>query len=183
MDTLEQAKSKMAATIEHLKTELKSIRTGRANPGMVDSISVEVYGANMRVKDLASISCPEPKQLLISPFDPKNSPLIAKAIEKANIGIMPILDGNTVRLKVPPMDENMRKEMIKVCHKKKEEAKVGIRNIRRDANDHLKQQKSKGELPEDLLKKSEKQIQDFTDKYCEEAEKITKQKEDEITHV
>lgn len=183
MDTIEQTKAKMQTAIEHLKNELKSIRTGRANPGMVDSISIEVYGSHMRVKDLASISCPEPKQLLIAPFDPKNAALISKAIEKANIGIMPILDGNSVRLKVPPMDEAMRKEMVKICHKKKEEAKVGIRNVRRDANDHLKAKKNLGELPEDVLKKSEKQIQELTDKFCEEAEKLTKIKEDEVTHV
>src|SRR6185295_1390902 len=116
MDIIQQTKLKMLAAIEHLKTELKTIRTGRANPSMVEGVLVEVYGSNMRIKELASVTSPDPKQLLIVPFDPKNAPLIAKAIEKANIGIMPILDGHTVRLKIPLMDEKMRKEMVKICY-------------------------------------------------------------------
>lgn len=183
MDLIEQTKTKMKAAIEHLKNELKSIRTGRANPAMVDSIQVEVYGTHMRIKDLASISSPEPKQLLIVPFDPKNAAFISKGIEKANIGIMPILDGHTVRLKVPPMDENMRKEMVKICHKKNEEAKVSIRNIRRDANDHLKKQKTANEIPEDMFKKLGDDIQKLTDNFCKEADDVTKQKEHEVVHV
>lgn len=183
MDLVDQIKSKMRAAIEHLKMELKAIRTGRANPGMVDTIQIDVYGAPMRVKDVASISSPEPKQLLITPFDPKNAGLISKAIEKANIGIMPILDGHSVRLKIPPMDENLRKEMVKLCHKKREEAKVSIRNIRRDGNDHLKKQKSSSEISEDMVKKLEKSIQDLTDTFCKEADDVSKQKEDEVVHV
>lgn len=183
MDTIEQTKQKMRAAIEHLKTELKAIRTGRANPGMVDSLLVEVYGSNMRVKEIASITSPEPKQLLISPFDPKNAPFISKAIEKANIGVMPILDGHTVRLKIPAMDERMRQEMVKLCHKKREEAKVSIRNIRRDANDLLKKAKASSEIQEDQLKKGEKQIQELTDSFCREADEVSRQKEDEVIHI
>lgn len=180
MEVIDMAKAKMRTAIDHLKNELKSIRTGRAHAGMVDSIMVEVYGSNMRIKEIAAVTSPDPKQLLISPFDPKNAPLIGKAIEKANIGIQPILDGHTVRLKIPMMDEAMRKEMIKLCHKKREESKVSIRNIRRDANEALKKLK---DLPEDLIKKNEKTIQELTDTFCREADTVSKQKEDEVTHI
>jgi ribosome recycling factor len=183
MGIVEQSKEKMRAAIDHLKMDLKAIRTGRANPAMLDAIHVEVYGTNMRIKDLGSISAPEPKQLLITPFDPKNVSLISKAIEKANIGMMPILDGHGIRLKIPPMDEAMRKEMVKICHKKREDSKISIRNIRRDANDQLKKQKVVGEIAEDLLKQQEKMIQDLTDTFCGEADEVSKQKEKEVIHV
>lgn len=183
MEVIELAKSKMRAAIEHLKNELKTIRTGRAHSGMVDGILLEVYGSNVRIKEIASVTSPDPKQLLISPFDPKNAPLIGKAIEKANIGMNPILDGHTVRLKIPMMDEAMRKEMIKVCHKKREESKISIRNIRRDCNEALKKLKGSGDIPEDLLKKYEKSIQETTDAFCKEADAVSKQKEEEVMHI
>lgn len=180
MEVLDRAKNKMRAAIEHLKTELQSIRTGRAHSGMVDGIQLEVYGTNVRIKEVASVTSPDPKQLLISPFDPKNAPLISKAIEKANIGMNPILDGHTVRLKIPMMDTAMRQKMIKICHEKKEEAKISIRNTRRDCNEELKKSK---DLPEDLVKKSEKAIQEATDQFCKEADTVAKQKEDEVMHI
>lgn len=183
MGVLDDTKSKMAAAIEHLKAELKGIRTGKANPAMLDTVSVEVYGTNMRIKDVASVTSPEMRQLLVTPFDPQTNNVIAKAIEKSNLGIQPIVDGNSIRIKIPPMDESVRKEMVKICHKKKEEAKVSIRNVRRDSNDWIRKQKSSGELPEDQLKKLEKQIQDLTDNYCAEADQIADLKEKEVMHV
>lgn len=183
MSVKDQTNTKMLAALEHLKTELKTIRTGRANPAMVEGIMVDVYGSPMRLKDIASINAPESRMLVITPFDSKSAGSIGKAIEKANIGIMPIVDGNMVRIKIPPMDENMRKEMVKMCHKRLEEAKVSIRNIRRDSNDTLKKQKSSGDITEDVLKKSEKIIQDLTDKYCKEAEMLTEKKEKEVSTI
>ncbi len=183
MDVLEQTKSKMAAALEHLKHELKSIRTGRANPGMLDHVTVEVYGSPMRIKELASITSPEARQLLITPFDRANTAAIGKAIEKANLGFMPIVDGNVVRIKIPAMDDSMRKEMIKLCYKRLEEAKVLIRNIRRDANDLVRKQKADGDIPEDQMKKFEKTIQDLTDKSCRDAEEIAAKKEKEIATI
>lgn len=181
MNIIDQAKSKMAAAIEHLKNELKSIRTGRANPAMLDGVTVEVYGSQMRIKDVASINAPEPRMLLITPFEQKNAAIIGKAIEKANLGIMPIIDGNLVRLKIPQMDENMRKEMVKLCHKKLEEAKVSIRNIRRECNDTIRKMKS--EFSEDMMKKQEKDVQDLTDKFCKEADDLCAKKEKEVSSI
>lgn len=183
MDVIEQTKTKMRQAIDHLKAELKGVRTGKANPGMVDTVMVEIDGAHVRIKAVASISAPEPRQLLLTPFDPKNAPFIAKGIERANLGINPIVDGRVVRIKIPPMDEAMRKEMVKLCHKKAEEAKVSIRNIRRDSNDALKKQKSDGSLPEDLFKKFEKNIQEQTDQFCKEADEVSKSKEAEVMHI
>src|SRR5215211_2343184 len=111
MSILDDTKTKMTAAIEHLKNDLKNIRTGRANPGMVEHVMVEVYGSSMRLKDIAAISAPESRQLLITPFDPQNAGVVGKAIEKANIGLMPIVDGHTVRIKIPPMTEEIRKKM------------------------------------------------------------------------
>jgi ribosome recycling factor len=180
MSIQDQTKNKMAAAIEHHKDELKGIRTGRANPMMLDHVMVEVYGTLMRIKDIASISAPEPRQLLTTPFDPTNKGFISKAIEKANLGYMPIIDGNVVRIKIPQMDESVRKEMIKLCHKRGEEAKVAIRNIRRDANEAVRQNK---DFSEDEKKKFEKQIQDLTDKFCKEVDDITSKKEKEVSTI
>ncbi|MGZ3632868.1 MAG: ribosome-recycling factor, partial [Parachlamydiaceae bacterium] len=108
MDIIDQTKTKMTAALEHLRNELKTVRTGRANPAMLDGIMVEVYGSPMRLKEVASITAPEARMLLITPFDSKNAALIGKAIERANLGVMPIVDGNVVRIKIAQMDESMR---------------------------------------------------------------------------
>lgn len=183
MSILDQTKAKMAAAIEHFKNELKNIRTGRANPGMVENVGVEVYGSSMRLKDIASITVPEARQLLISPYDAQNAGSIGKAIERANLGLMPIVDGNAVRIKIPPMTEELRKKMVKLCHEEREAAKVSIRNIRRDANEAVRKQKSNGEIEEDVLKKLEKSIQELTDKSCKEADDLSEKKEKEIATI
>lgn len=181
MDILEQTKEKMKAAIEHFKNDLKNIRTGRANPGMVENIMVEVYGSSMRLKDIASITVPEARQLLITPFDPKNTPHVGKAIEKANIGFMPIVDGNLVRIKIPSMTEELRKKMAKLCHEESEKAKIIIRNIRRDSNEKVRKQKADGDIAEDRLKKNEQEIQKLTDEFCEKVTVLAKEKEKEIS--
>jgi ribosome recycling factor len=183
MNFMDQVKSKMTAALEHLKTELKAIRTGRANPAMLDGVTVDVYGSQMRLKDIASITAPEPRLLLITPFDTSNTNAIGKAIERANLGINPIVDANVVRLKIPQMDDSMRKEMVKVCHKRREEAKVSLRNVRREANEGVRKQKNEGEIPEDVMKKLEKNIQDLTDKSCKEADELSEKKEKEISTI
>lgn len=183
MSILDQTKAKMVAAIEHFKNELKNIRTGRANPGMVENVVVEVYGSPMRLKDIASISTPESRSLLITPFDAQNTNAIGKSIEKANLGFMPIVDGNVVRIKIPPMTEELREKMVKLCEEQKEKGKVVIRGIRRDANETVRKQKANGDLSEDIMKKLEKSIQEFTDTYCKEADEIAKKKEKEISTI
>lgn len=180
IDVLKETEKKMNGALEHLKQELKGLRTGRANPAMVDTITVEVYGTRMRLPDLAAVSAPEPRQLLISPFDGKNAHAIVKAIEAANLNLQAVVDGNVVRIKVPEMDQRTRLEMVKQGKKRTEDSKVAIRNARRDGNETLKKQKADGDIPEDLLKKNEKKIQELTDKYCTMADKIFEDKEKDI---
>jgi ribosome recycling factor len=183
MSTVDQTKQKMLAALEHLKSELKSIRTGRANPGMLDHVMVEIYGAPMRIKDCASITAPESRQLLITPFDPSTNSAIGKSIEKANLGFQPIVDGNVVRIRIPAMDQNLRNAMVKECHKRREEAKVSIRNIRAESNKTVRKQKTDGDITEDDVKKQEKQIQELTDKFCREADELSEKKEKEVTTI
>jgi ribosome recycling factor len=183
MSIMDQTKTKMSAALDHFKNELKNIRTGRANPGMVEHVMVDVYGSSMRLKDIASITVPEARQLLITPFDPQNTSMIGKAIEKANIGFMPIVDANMIRMKIPPMTEELRKKMAKICHEEREQAKISIRNIRRDANEAVRKQKVDGEIAEDIMKKLEKSIQELTDKFCKEADDLSEKKEKEISTI
>ncbi|MFI5342776.1 MAG: ribosome recycling factor [Chlamydiales bacterium] len=183
MSILDDTKAKMVASIEHLKNDLKNIRTGRANPGMVDHLTIDVYGSQMRIKDLATVSVPEARLLLITPFDGQNSNAIGKAIERANLGVVPIVDANVIRIKIPPMTEEIRKKMAKVCHEEKEKTKISIRNIRRDANELVRKQKADGIIAEDMMKKWEKSIQEFTDKFCKEADEIAEKKEKEISTI
>ncbi len=180
MALLEAAKAKMKAAIEHLKNDLKSIRTGRANASMLDAIHVEVYGSNMRLRDIAGISAPEPRQLLVSPYDVSNIHHIRKGLEASDLGYQAIVDGNVIRINIPQMNEELRKEMAKICHKKREEAKVGVRHIRRDFMDLIKGQKTSGDLSEDAVKRLEKEIQELTDQYCKEVDEVSAQKEKEV---
>lgn len=180
MSIKKQVKHEMEQVLDHLAKELQNIRTGRANPGMVENLQVEVYGTQMKLKEVASITTPESRLLVISPFDPKNSPAIGKSIEKANLGFKPIVEANLVRINIPPMDASLRKEMIKLLHKKREEAKVSIRHVRAKFN---KQAKADSNLSEDDVKHHEKEIQVLTDDFCTQADKVCEKKEIEISTI
>jgi ribosome recycling factor len=183
MDIAEQNKQKMQAAVEHFKQELKSLRSNRANPGILDHVMVEVYGSPMRLRELANITTPEPRQLLITPFDPHNVNPICKGIERANLNLLAIADGHVVRINIPPMDESMRKEIVKQAKKKAEDTKIVIREIRRKNNDLVRKKKADGEVPEDIMKKTEKSIQEQTDKFCKEVDDLFSAKEKEILTV
>lgn len=183
MGVQDQITSKMTAALEHFKEDLKNIRTSRANPGMVESLLIEVYGKSVALRSIALIAAPEPRQLVITPFDPKNVGVISKGINNANIGFTPIAEGNCVRIKIPPMTEELRKKMAKICHDEKEKAKVSIRNIRREANDLIRKQKNDGDIAEDMMKKLEKAVQELTDKFCKQADELAEKKEKEISTI
>jgi len=183
MDVMKDTDKKMQEALEHLKHELKGLRTGRANPAVLETVTIDVYGTQMRIQDVASISVPEPRQLLISPFDANNVHSIAKGIDAANLNLQAVVDGNVVRIKVPEMDQSVRQEMVKQARRKCEEAKISIRNARRDGNESVKKQKADGDIPEDVMKKSEKKIQELTDKYCKNADTLTEEKEKEIVTI
>lgn len=183
MKIADQTKEKMKAAIEHLKLELKSLRTGRANPAVLDQVHVDVYGSIMRLKELANVSAPEARMLLVSPFDPQTLHAINKGIEKANLNLLPVVDGHVIRIQIPPMDESTRKEMVKTAKKKSEETKVSIREIRRKQNELVRKQKADGDLTEDVMKKLEKTIQEYTDQFCRESDDVVSAKEKEIMTV
>lgn len=178
-----EVKQKMQQAVEHLQKELQGLRTGRANPGVLEDVRVEVYGTVMKLKDIASVSVPEARQLLVSPFDINNTQSIAKGIEAANLNLQPIVDANAVRINIPQMDTDVRKDIQKQARKRCEETKVRIRLIRQDFNKLIKTQKASGDFPEDLLKKLEKETQDFTDQFCKQADEITYKKEEEIATI
>lgn len=183
MSVVDDIKAKMRATIDHFKQELKGLRTSRANPAMVEGVMVEVYGSTMRLKEVANISTPEPRQILISPFDPQTAGPIAKSIEKANLNLQPVLEGQVVRITVPPMDQNMRKEIAKQGKKKAEDSKIAIREIRRKGNEQVRKLKTDSAMTEDMMKKAEKTIQELTDQSCKEIDDLFTQKEREIMTV
>lgn len=175
--------SKMTKTISVLKEELNTVRAGRANPALLDKVTVDYYGSPTPLKNLSNISAPEPRTLLIAPFDPKIINDIEKAINIANIGITPSNDGKTIRLSIPPLTEERRKEITKSVKKYGEDAKVAVRNERRDANDELKKQEKAGDITEDDLKKSLDQIQKKIDKTMKDIDDVVAAKEKEILEV
>lgn len=183
MDLEQDVKNGMQGTLEHLKEELKGLRTSRANPAILDNVQIEVYETQMRLRDLANITVPEARQLLITPFDLANVGAIAKSIESANLNLQPNVDGNVIRINIPPMDETIRKEIVKQCKKKGEEAKISIREVRRKNNEIVRKLKADGEMPEDQMKKNEKMIQDMTDKFCKDIDQICTEKEKEILSI
>ncbi len=178
-----QVKSAMQAALDHLKLELKALRTGRANAGILDRVMVEVHGSLMPLKNVANVSVPEARQILVNPFDPSTVNAIAKGIEAAKLGINPMVDGKSIRLNVPPMDESMRKQIAKQCKEIGEKAKISMRDVRRKFNELVRKQKTDGTIPEDMVKKLEKTIQDLTDKFCKDIDTACADKEKEIMTV
>src|SRR5262245_5272201 len=136
-----EVKTAMQGALDHLKSELKTLRTGRANASILDKVHVEIYGSHMSLKSLANITVPEARQIVVTPFDHSNSNAIAKAIEAANLGVNPIVDGKVIRINVPPMDESSRKRMAKQCKDLGEKTKVAMRDVRRKFNDQVRKQK------------------------------------------
>lgn len=175
--------SRCAKSILVLKEDLNTVRAGRANAALLDKIMVDYYGSPTPLKSLANISVPDPRTLLIAPFDPKSIHDIEKAINIANIGINPSNDGKCVRLVVPQVTEERRKELTKTVKKMGEDAKVAVRNIRRDANDHFKKLEKNHEITEDELKKALDDIQKSIDKTVKEIDEIVAAKDKEILEV
>ena len=166
-----------------LKEELATVRAGRANAALVDKVMVEYYGTPTPLKSLANISVPEPRTLLITPFDPKSIPEIEKAINVANIGINPVNDGKVIRLQIPQVTEERRKELTKTVKKMGEDTKVAVRNLRRDANDKVKKLEKAGDYTEDDVKSTLDEIQKLTDKSIKEIDEIVAAKDKEIMEV
>jgi ribosome recycling factor len=183
LDVHKEAEQKMKRTVTVFNEELMGIRAGRANPTLLDKISIDYYGTDTPLKQLASISAPEPRLLVIQPWDSKSIPEIEKAILKSDLGLNPSNDGKLIRLPIPQLTEERRKELTKIVGKNAENAKIAIRNIRRDSNDNLKKMEKNKEISEDELKQAEEEIQKITDKYIEEVDKLTEKKEAELMEI
>lgn len=178
-----EVEEKMNKRVEGFSQELKTIRAGRANASVLDKIAIDYYGAMTPIAQVGSISSPEPRMLVVQPWDQTILKEIEKAILKSDIGIAPQNDGKVIRLNFPPLTEERRKELVKQVKKYSEEAKVQIRNVRRDAMEDYKAKKKNSEITEDDLKGIEKDIQNLTDKYVKEIEDITSAKEKEIIEI
>lgn len=182
-DTASDAERRMTKAVEAAQHDNATIRTGRASPALLEGVSVDYYGTSMPVNQLATISVPEPRLLVIAPWDKNAIPPIERAITKSDLGLTPSTDGNVVRLSIPHLTEERRKDLIKVLHKKAEEHRVAIRNIRRDANDELKRLQKAGEASEDDVHRAQEQIQNLTDKYIEQIDALAEAKEKELMEV
>ena len=180
---LKDSQDKMDNTLKVLENQLAGIRTGKASPALVENIQVPYYGAPTRMRDLANISTPEARLIVISPFDPTVLGEITRSILAANIGVTPQNDGRVVRVPVPELSEERRKEMAKVAARDGEEAKVAIRNVRRDYNDNAKKLQKDGKISEDDLKSVLEKIQKATDRAIEKTDALVKAKEAEVAHV
>ncbi|MGE7978187.1 ribosome recycling factor [Psychrobacillus sp. NPDC093200] len=180
---IEQTKDKMAKTIQVYTRELASIRAGRASASLLDKITVDYYGAPTPINQMAGISIPEARLLTIQPYDKSILGDIEKAIMKSDLGITPTNDGNLIRIAIPALTEERRKELVKQVKKEAEEAKVNIRNVRRDGNDELKKMEKAGEITEDDLRSYTEEIQKITDANIDKIDAITKDKEKEILEV
>ena len=173
---------RMTATLEHVRHELAGVRTGRASVTILDPVHVEAYGAKMPLNQLAGLSIPEPTLIVAQPFDPSLLGAIEKAIRSSDLGLNPANDGKMIRLPIPPLTEERRKEIVKRVHGEGEQSKVAVRSIRRDAIEHIKKLQKNG-LSEDLAKDAEKDIQSMTDNFIAQVEKHLGLKEKEIMSV
>ena len=173
-------KERMNKAVEHYHHEVASIRTGRASTSIMDGVKVDYYGTQTPLNNIAHVTVPEGQLIVIQPFDPSSLEVIEKAIISSDIGLTPNNDGNVIRLNIPSLTEERRKELVKIVHKIIEEGRVAIRNIRRDANDHLKKSEKDHDLSEDNLKRATDNIQEMTDDHINNLNKIQAAKEKEI---
>src|SRR5213594_1092231 len=182
-DILLEAEEKMIKTEEVVVHEFSGVRTGKASPALVENILVEVYGSQMRIRELAGITTPEPRMILIQPWDAGTAHPIEKSIQKSNLGLNPAIDKKFIRIVLPELSEERRIEFTKVVKKMAEDGRIAIRHVRRDAIEHLKKETKSGKITEDELKHAEKEVQRLTDQYIARIDQHLAHKEKEIMTV
>lgn len=182
-DALREATARMRSSLQSLEDELSGIRTGRATPALVERLSVEYYGAPTPLQQLATFSVPEPRQILIKPFDPASIKDIEKAIQVSDLGLTPSNDGKTIRLTLPPLTQERRQELVRVVNARVEEGRISVRNVRRDVIKDLREFEHEKLISEDDLKRGEEDVQKLTDEYIEKMDKVGEEKEEEILEV
>lgn len=182
-EVLKDAETRMQKSVDHLKVDLQSLRTGRASPALVERLQIEYYGTPTPLIQLATIHAPEPRLLVIQPFDKSSFGSIEKAILKSELGLNPTNDGKVIRLAIPPLTEERRKEMVKVARKRAEEGRVAVRNVRREAHKDLQELESEKMISADELTRGEEQLQRLTDRFVLDVERLGQHKEAEILEV
>ena len=180
---IRDAETRMKKAIEATRHDLQAIRTGRANPALLEKVEVEYYGTKMPLPQLATITAPEPRMLVVSPWDKNALPAIERAIQKSDLGLNPSSDGTVVRLAIPQLTEETRKQLIRQVHRRIEEGKVAVRNIRRDVIEELRSLKKNGEIAEDEEKRTEGEVQKLTDRYIHLLDEMQRTKEEELLEV
>ena len=179
-DVFMDIKERMTKAVDHCRQEVSTVRTGRASSNILDLIKVDYYGTMTPLTNMAHVSVPEAQLIVVQPFDPTSLESIERAILSSDVGLTPNNDGNVIRLNIPTLTEERRKEFIKVVHKIIEDGRVSIRNIRRDVNDHLKKMEKDGELSEDNLKRALDNVQETTDGFIKELNALQEMKEKEL---
>jgi ribosome recycling factor len=182
-EILLDTEDKMDKTVQFLQQELSGLRTGKANPALVENITVDYYGTPTRLRDISNISTPEPRLIVISPFDPSSLGLIEKAIVAANIGITPMNDGRLIRVPIPELSEERRKDMVKMAGRTTEEQRISVRNIRRDANEQVKSGQKNGDITEDERDSALEEIQKSTNEHIKKMDEMLVAKEKDIMEV
>jgi len=182
-DAKKKMVEKMDASLQHLRSELSGVRTGRASLALFDSVQVNYYGTSTPLKQIATLSVPDSRTILIQPWDASQLPEIEKAILGSGLGLTPTNDGKVIRISIPPLTEERRRDLVKLVKKIGEESKVAIRNIRRDTNDELKALQKEGALTEDALRKAQDEVQKMTDQTITKVDDILKKKEAEILEI
>ncbi len=179
-EVYQETNERMDKTVRVLAEDFAGLRTGRASAGLVKNIQVEYYGTPTPLQQLATISIPEPRQILIKPFDINSTKDVEKAIMTSDLGVMPAVDGKFIRLNLPPLTDERRRDLVKIAKRKGEEAKIALRNVRRDANDMIDELENEKEISEDLSHRAKDKIQNFIDEHVKRVDKHIEQKEREI---
>ena len=180
---IKDAKEKMEAALAALKHEFASVRTGKATPALLDTVRVEAYGAKMPINQVATVSTPDASLLVVQPFDRSLIKQIEHAIQAASLGFNPANDGQVIRIPIPPLTQERRKEYVKLLHKMAEEARVAIRQARKDANDDVKRRQKDGDLSEDDVRREQDEVQKATDRFIAQVDEVLKHKEAEVMEV
>ena len=179
-EILSETRTEMRKSVEAFRDETLTVRTGRANVSLLDSIRVEYYGSQVPINQVANVGSPEPRLIVIQPWDKTVIPQIEKGIMNSNLGLVPANDGTNIRLPIPQLTEERRKEIVKIVRHMAEEGRISVRNARRDANDLLKEAQKEGDVPEDESKKGQQEVQKLTDEFIKEIDGILAEKEEEI---
>ena len=183
MPSLQEAKRKNESAVEALRREFGGVRTSKATPALLDTVRVEAYGSHVPLNQVASVSAPEPRMLIVQPWDRAMITPIEKALQTSDLGLNPSNDGKVIRVPIPALTEERRREYVKVLHKMTEEGRVAVRQARKDANDDIKRRQKDGELSEDQVHREQEQVQKLTDQFIHQMDELLKHKEAEVMEV